>query len=184
VEFSTLAETLVQLGNYTDTARIAEELPRTFPGDWQACHQGARFLLGCVGLVTRDEQMSQADRTALGRSYLHSARRFASGSHWPRFQRCCRRSGSGESGNRRISGVYSVAADDVRVGPGNDGANGFQLWCTTQQHGFVVLEIAVTNSGRYRLGVYLTKGPRLRDRGTLAGRDSDRGVVSTDLLPR
>jgi tetratricopeptide (TPR) repeat protein len=158
VEFSTLAETLLQLGNYTDTARIAEELPRTFPGDWQVCHQGARFLLGCVGLVTRDEQMSQADRTALGRSYLHSARRL--------LQEAVGRGSSAVAGALEAENLEILAFQECTPWPQMMSAwglerwsNGFQLWCPAQQHGFVVVEIAITNSGRYRLGVYLTKGP-------------------------
>src|SRR5262249_30982506 len=135
--------------------RIAEQLPRT---DWHICQQSANCLFQCVGLVSRDGQLAETDRTEIGRTYLQLARDM--------LREATRRGADGIAGAGEAEILDIVAFDACRPWPqmaveraGENWSNGFRLWCLAERGGFIVLEVAVSKSGPHHLQVYMTPGP-------------------------
>jgi hypothetical protein len=138
-------------------ARIAEELPRTFPADWRACQQAANCLFQCVGLVSRDGQLTETDRTAIGRTYLHLARDM--------LREAVSRGADSIAGALEAEVLEVVEFDGCSPWPqmtssrSGHWSNGFRLWCRSERGGFVVLEVAVSKTGSHQADVYMTPGP-------------------------
>jgi serine/threonine protein kinase len=67
--YSLLAESLIQLGEYREAAATAEKIPPLYPNAWQERLSAGWFLARCVPLVERDTQLSDSERQKLREEY-------------------------------------------------------------------------------------------------------------------
>jgi tetratricopeptide (TPR) repeat protein len=72
-DYNTLAECLVEQGEYREAARAAAELPRLYPAGRQAHFTAARRLAFCATLAGKDAKLAAAERDALVQTYADQA---------------------------------------------------------------------------------------------------------------
>jgi serine/threonine protein kinase len=72
--YTLLAETLVQLGEHVEAAKVAAEPARLFPENWQEYHRAAVILSRCVFQAADDAKLSPAERGETAQTYAHRAK--------------------------------------------------------------------------------------------------------------
>ena len=70
-----LSDTLLRMGNYSQAADAALELPRVAPNDWESHYQASRYLERCALLAQQDANRPEAERKALSQAYADRASR-------------------------------------------------------------------------------------------------------------
>jgi tetratricopeptide (TPR) repeat protein len=71
--YQNLAETLLLLGDHSEAAQAASELPRIFPTGWEEYYRSARFLARCIPLAEKDLKLSEPERQTLAQSHAEHA---------------------------------------------------------------------------------------------------------------
>jgi tetratricopeptide (TPR) repeat protein len=72
-QYSTLAESLIQLGEHREAAATALKLPPLFPDAWQECLSAGWFLARCLPLAQRDTRLSGSESEMLRQDYADRA---------------------------------------------------------------------------------------------------------------
>jgi tetratricopeptide (TPR) repeat protein len=70
---TTLAETLIQLGQHARAARAAAELPDLYPDRWQEPVRAAGYLARCAALAAKDTTLPEDRRKELVEAHGHQA---------------------------------------------------------------------------------------------------------------
>jgi serine/threonine protein kinase len=72
-QYSDLTETLVQVKDHAEAARIAQQLAHVFPQKWEGYLSAGSFLGRCAALAEKDDKLSDDRRNELAKEYADQA---------------------------------------------------------------------------------------------------------------